>query len=118
MSLYDTRLFRLSRKPEDPVDIAEQIQDLRHMLFSLAQDVEVLKGMLAERGVWDTEVYRKLRVERMLDDHSSIGGGSWRTYSYYKFTLDEEEFLRHHLKMDDQAVVEFRDRAAYMETLT
>jgi len=98
--------------------MAEQIQDLRHTLFSLIQEVEVLKDLLREQGTWDERRYRQLRVEKMLADHSSAGPDPWRHHSHYAYTLEEEEFLHEQLRFGEQELAEFRARAEDLETQT
>ena len=118
MDLVRRRLFRLYHQTEEPSRVAEQIQDLRHTLFSLIQEVEVLKGMLREQGAWDERRYRQLRIERMLADRSSAGVDPWRRHSPYRYTLDEEEFLREQLGLGERELAEFRARSEELEIQT
>lgn len=105
------RLFRLFYQTEEPSRVAGQIQDLRHTLFSLIQEVEVLKGMLREQGAWDERRHRQLGIESMLADRSSAGADPWRRHSPYRYTLDEEEFLREELGLGERELAEFRARS-------
>ena len=109
----EERIFRLYRRTEIPSELAMQMADLRHTLLSLAQEVEVLRTMLG-----DETSYQRLRVKRMLDDHSSQGPSPERHHSSYRYTLDEDEFLRQQLGFGDEEVQDFRTKAREMSALT
>jgi len=105
---FDTRLFRLYKPSGDLREISAQLQDLRAVLFSAIQDIAVLRKMLEAKGVWNETEYKTLRVDQMLRDHSSAGSEPWVNYSFYPFTLDEEEFLRQRLAATESEVTWFK----------
>lgn len=53
MSLDKTRFLRTFRDPRTLDELSEQFADLRHILFSALQEIEVLKKML-RKGVSST----------------------------------------------------------------
>jgi hypothetical protein len=118
MDMLQLRILRLYGRTEEPSKLADQVADLRHTLLSLIQETEVLKAILRERGDWNEEAYRRLRIERMLADHDSAGASPWRHQSSYRYTLDEDDFLREQFRFGDADVADFRDRARSMASRT
>jgi hypothetical protein len=118
MTFLNERGARLYRNPETIPEAAAQIHDLRHVVYSLIQEVEALKSVIADMPGFDADSYRAARIERMLQDHSSAGAYSWRNLSTYPYTLDEDDFLRHTLNMTDEEIAAFKERATYLSTLT
>src|SRR5579872_5798053 len=102
MDFTKTRLFRMHAQAKEIETLSQAVADLRHTLFSAIQDIAVLKKALASKGLLDVALYKKLRVQRMLQDHNSAGASPWRTSSSYPYTLDEEEFLRDQFHPTDQ----------------
>jgi hypothetical protein len=91
---------------------------LADVVRRLIQEVEVLKSMLESRNVWDKEQYKRLLKQRMIDDHSSLGCGSWLHYSSYPYVLDEGALLKYRFDVSDQELAEFKNEVDYISTLT
>jgi hypothetical protein len=111
---WKTRLFRLTDDAKDERSAA----DLLAVLFSAIQDLAVIKQLLAEKGVWDEELYKKLRSERMISDHSGAGATPWKSYSYYPYTLDEEEFLEEIFDASKAEIARFREKVETISELS
>ena len=77
-----------------------------------------MREILRAKGLWDEAEYRRQRVEVMVNDHSSAGIAPHTWYSYYRYTLDEREFLETVLKAGPQELAEFQARVAHVEQLT
>jgi hypothetical protein len=118
MKFFNSRAFRLFRSAENVSEISQQMQDLRHVLFSTIQDVTVLIEMLQEKGGWDRVLYKELRTKRMIDDHNSAGVSPWEWHSYYSYTLEETEFLRHRFQMGDDEIKRFESEVESVSQLT
>jgi hypothetical protein len=114
----ESRMFRLFNKSANPQDLAQQNADLLAVLLSAIQDVAVIKELLQEKGVWDETLYKELRLQRMIGDHSSIGPSPWTSYSYFPYTLVESAFLRHQFKASDEEVKEFEEQAQAISECT
>jgi hypothetical protein len=111
---WQTRLFRL-------IDIAEDdrsVADFLGVLFSAIQDLAVIKQLLTEKGVWDEELYKKLRTERLIADHSGAGATPWKSYSYYPYTLDEEEFLEELFNASKEEIARFKEKVETISELS
>jgi hypothetical protein len=115
---FNSRMFRLFHKPDTMDALLQQVEDLRSMLISVIEDVDVMQEMLRERGVWDEQRYRELRFHRMVEDQSGRGPAPWQSYSYYRYTLEDEEFIRDVLGGKPEAVDEFRRRVEHVRQLT
>src|SRR5947209_6628066 len=74
--------------------LTAQVQILIRMVKSLAREVEVLKDVLRDQGLWSDARYRELRVHRMVGDSGGPGPNPWEHASHYRHTLDDHEFLR------------------------
>ncbi len=118
VSYFGARLFRLFQNPKGLGDLAQQVQDLRATLFSATQDIAVLRELLEAKGQWDEALYKQLRTERMIRDHDSAGVSPWFSYSYFPYTLEEDEFLRHRLRASEPEVKDFQERVDRIQTLT
>lgn len=118
MSLDKTRFLRIFRDPRTFDELSAQFADLRHILFSALQEIEVLKKMLRERDFFDSTGYRQARMHVMIGDHSSQGPSPWKSHSQYPYTLDEMEFAREVLRLTPDEIEEFKKEAASMETMT
>ncbi len=116
--IFHDRLFRLFQPASDLEGLSRQVQDLRATLLSAIQDIAVLKAMLRERQIWEDAAYKRLRVKRMISDHSSAGASPWRNYSSYPYTLEEPEFLREVLSATPAEIEEFKARVAAVEQQT
>ena len=117
----DERLLRLFESHDagaDAPDVRALVADLRHMVVSLAQEVAVLEEMLQESGHWDRARYRDARRRRMVADHDSSGLMSWRHCSYYRYTLDEPDFLRTQLGATEADVERFQAEVDEVSTRT
>ncbi len=113
-----TEYFALFRDSEDPQVLRQQVRMLRRALIGLAQDVTVLRRQLTESGALDPSRYRRLRIERMIDDHSSAGAVPWMSYSHYPYLLDDEQYLRTQLGASEAEVEEFRKQVEFKQQLT
>jgi PHD/YefM family antitoxin component YafN of YafNO toxin-antitoxin module len=108
VSYFEDRLFRLFLTPKSVEELSRQIQDLRYTLNSVVQDLAVMKEVLEEKGLMDKALYKRLRVARMIHDHSSHGASAWVDYSIYPYTLDEKDFLRHTFRASEEEVKNFQ----------
>ena len=118
MSFFEERSFRLFLTPKTVEELARQIQDLLHTLNSAVQDLVVLKEVLEEKGLMDEALYKRLRVTRMINDHSSAGASPWINYSIYPYTLDEKDFLRHAFRASEEEVKHFQENVDAASTRT
>jgi hypothetical protein len=118
VTLSTSRLFRLFAQPSDNVQLTQQVKDLRAVLLSAIQDIAVLKDALLEQALWDAEQYKRLRLRQMIADQSSAGASPWLAYSYYPYTLEDEQFLRLYLHADEAAVEEFKREVERTKELT
>lgn len=111
----DVRAFRLFGISNNPKEVAQRTADLWHVLRSVIQDVAVLQAMMQEKGVWDAAKYRELRQQQMVKDHSGSGASPWTDCSYYPYTLNETDFLKHQFDATDAEVKEFEKRVESQE---
>ena len=118
VALTTSRLFRLFAKPADNTSLAQQVGDLRNILLSAIQDIAVLKESLQERELWEAEQYKRLRLRQMIVDQSSASANPWLAYSYYPYTLEDEEFLRLYLHADEAEVEAFKREVERTQELT
>ncbi len=118
MPYYQERLFRMVSPSTSVEDIKQQVQDLVATLTSVVQDLVVMKSVLKEKGLMDAALYKRLRMARMLSDHSSHGADPWVSYSIYPYTLDEKSFLREALAVSEAEVKSFEQNVADVETRT
>lgn len=95
-----------------------QLKDLLHVLNSTIQEVEVIKRTLKEKNLWDDSLYKKLRVETMINDHSTAGKFPSASTSMYPHTLEESDFLRKVLDASDDEVKEFESEVERVSALT
>jgi hypothetical protein len=112
------RYVQIARPAMTLAEASDQIQTLRRMLMSAIQDISVLRQVMKDANLMGDANYRRLRIERMVQDHSSCGGNSWRNDCSYKHSLEEEEFLREELLATGEEVEAFRKRVRYVTTLT
>jgi hypothetical protein len=110
--------FGLFADPNTAVDSKSQIAVLRRAVVSLAQDVAVLRQILEREGLLSAAGYRKLRIDRMVDDHNGAGAAPWLHHSYFPHLLGEEEFLRVALEATDSEVEAFRKDADFVSQLS
>ena len=115
---FNRRFIRIFHKTDTMAGLVEQVEDLRETLTSVIKDVAVMQQMLRERGLWDEQRYCQLRYERMIADHSSAGASPWASHSYYRYTLDEPEFIREALGGGAEHIAEFERRVRHVEQLT
>jgi len=94
------------------------IEGLAGVVRRLTQEVEVLKAMLRDRGVWDEATYKKQIVHRFIADHNSSGFGSERHYSYYGYALEEATFLKYRFNAPDEELAAFAGEVDRVSTLT
>ena len=116
--LAPERYFRLSGPCRDLAEAELRIEALRATLTSTIQDIVVMKQLLQEQGMWNAARYHELRVERMIDDHSSGGAAPWEGHSWYPYTLDEADFLRHEFGASEAEVAAFLGRIRHVRYLT
>jgi hypothetical protein len=115
----NSRYFRLlDLDTKDPEKLHQRVNDLCHVVQSMAQELATLKGMLELRGLWDESEYKRLRTDRMIADHNGTGPSPWTAYSIYPHTRDEDDFLRAELAADESDLHEFRRRAKVVAGLT
>jgi hypothetical protein len=113
-SYWQTRMFRLTAAAQKDKSVA----DLLSVTFSAIQDMVAMKELLIEKGIWDEELYKKLRIERMIDDHSGAGATPWQSYSHFPYTLDEEEFLEKVFNASKEEIEKFKERVETIEELS
>jgi hypothetical protein len=110
--------FSMFADPNPSVDPKAQIAVLRRAVVSLAQDVAVLREALERGGILSTTDYRRLRIERMVQDHSGAGAAPWLHHSYFPHLLGDEGFLRVALRAGDSEVEAFRKDADFVSQLS
>ena len=103
---------------DDPQIRRRQIQVLRRAVIGLAQDVHVLKELLAEHQLFDAARFKALRMRRMVADHNGAGLASYRRSSYYPYALDEEGYLRAQFAATDEEVRAFNAEVEFVSQLT
>ena len=118
MSFFQDRFSRMFLTPTSLEELTQQIQDLRYTLNSAVQDIVVLKNVLEEKGMMDAALYKRLRIMRMMNDHSSTGPSSWVKYSIYPYTLSEQDFLREALDANETEVKSFEEHTGHKESST
>jgi hypothetical protein len=110
------------KRPESPIDRYEYAfhsQDGHAaLLHRVIQEIEVLKAMLKEAGVWDQKRYKAAMMERMLDDHNSAGAAPWHHHSYYPYTLAEDGFLKHRFNSSEEEITAFKKQVDEVSCLT
>lgn len=95
-----------------------QIKALTDIVYSLCQEVETMRDLLIKNETLTANEYDQARKERMLKDHTSVGPNPWVLHSYYRFMLDEDDFLREILRLDPEQIQEFKQSAQTAERLT
>ena len=68
-------------------------EGLANVVRRLIQEVEVLKTMLRDKGMWDEGSYRKALTDQFVSDHYSGGVMPEAAHSHYPYLLqasDEE----------------------------
>ncbi len=103
---------------DSPEVMQAQIQALTDIVYSLCQELETLRGILKSKELMSESEYKSARLQLMLRDHSGVGPSPWLFHSYYRYFLDEEDFLKADLKMNDEEIKEFQHRAKVNESLT
>ena len=112
-------LMRITKSDADNYDRAFRTLDgLADVVRRLTQEVEVLKEMLREKNVWDEQHYKRVMIERPINDHSSAGCNSDMFYAHYPYTLGEASFLKHRFKASDEEIAAFRNAVQDVEFLT
>jgi hypothetical protein len=106
------------RALHDHRNLPDTVDALTHALLAALQEIAVLKTLLSEKQVWDNDLYRKLKVEAMLEDHSAAGPWPNTQHSYYPYFLDDEEYLRSELHATDEEVSAYRSGVEYRSRLT
>lgn len=115
---HETRIFTIYNQSTEPEHLAKKAADLLAIVTSAIQDMVVMQEIMQEKGIWDEERYKELRMQRMISDHSSVGAAPWLGYSIYPFTLEEAEFLRQKFNMDEEKVREFEKRVEHIQMLS
>jgi len=118
MDFTQSRFFRMHAEPKTIESLSAAVADLRHTLFSAIQDIAVLTEVLKRNQLLDETLYKELRIQRMLGDHSSAGASPWRNCSQYPYTLEEEELLRERFRASEEEVRQYREDIDSLETLT
>lgn len=95
-----------------------QIKALTDIVYSLCQEVETMRELLIKNEKLTACEYDQARRKRMLEDHTSVGPNPWILHSYYRYMLDEDDFLREILKLSPEQIQEFRQSAQTAERLT
>lgn len=106
------------RGADSPEIMQAQIQALTDIVYSLCQELETLRGVLKSKEMMSESEYKTARLQLMLRDHSGLGPSPWEFHSYYRYFLDEEDFLKADLKMNGEEIKEFKQRAKVNESLT
>jgi len=96
----------------------ESVDGLAMVVRRLIQEVEVLKSLMKENGIWNEERYRKVIMERFLSDHNSAGIGTGPSHSDYYYTFEEEGFLKDRFGLSDEEIKAFRAEVEYVSSLT
>jgi len=94
------------------------IDGLAQTVRRLIQEVEVLKSILKESGLWNDDQYRKAITERFLADFNSAGMCSYRSHSDYCYSLDEVAFLKQRFQASEDQIKAFTGEADYLSSLT
>ena len=98
-------------------NLFDQVQALKKVVHSLAQEVSVLKQLAMDSGTIDRARYRELRTERMIGDHSSLGIDPEKSYSLYPHTLADNEFLMEVLQATPEQLAEYSKRVHEARTM-
>lgn len=118
MNIFESRFFRLFQSAKNLKELSQQNEALRKTLISAIQDIAVLKAMLREKELWDDVLYRRLRVEQMIEDRNTAGIEPWTRCSYYPYTLEEREFLLQVFKANEAEIRQFDAEIERVSTLT
>src|SRR5262249_52756083 len=108
ISKSDVELFHNAYKSPD---------GLARTIRRLIQEVEVLKGMLKQNGLWNQEQYRKAITQQFIHDHNSAGGASEISHSDYPYLVSEVSFLKR-LNATEEEIKAFEDEVDYVSSLT
>ena len=100
------------------LDAFTTFEGLSSWAIRLTQEVEVLKGMLHEKGLWDEVRYRHAITSRMINDHNSTGANSLQYYSYYPYILSEPDFLKARFKASNEEILAFNDTVSEVSSYT
>ncbi len=104
--------------PRDVEGLRKQAAAIRRMVVSLIQEVAVVKSMLEDKQIWDADVYRQFRIQRMIDDHVCSGASPWEYHSYYPHAITEEDFLRTQLDATDDEIEDFTEEVEFLENMS
>lgn len=118
MSVVKSREFRLFAPSASIEDMNDRLEILLETLNSAIQDIAVLKDILREKGIWDPELYKRLRIERMINDHATPGPPPWKWHSLFPYMLKETDFLRDQFQASEPEIKEFKARVDSVETVT
>ena len=94
------------------------IEGLADVVRRLTQEVEVLKTILRDKGVWDELAYKNAMLRRLIADHSTPGFASDYHHTFYPYTLEEASFVQYRFKTSDQETAEFRRKVEEASSLT
>jgi hypothetical protein len=93
-------------------------EGLADVVRRLIQEVDVLKTMLRDKGMWDEGSYRKALTDRFISDHYSGGCMPETAHSYYPYLLDEASELKHRFQASDGEVEVFKRKVDDVSYLT
>lgn len=93
-------------------------EGLANVVRRLIQEVEVLKTMLRDKGMWDEGSYRKALTDQFVSDHYSGGVMPEAAHSHYPYLLDEASELQHRFQASDEELETFKRRVEDVSHLT
>ena len=93
-------------------------EGLADVVRRLIQEVEVLKTMLRDKGMWDEGSYRKALTDQFVSDHYSGGCIPETAHSHYPYLLDEVSELKHRFRATDEETEAFKRRVEDVSSLT
>src|SRR5262245_43621815 len=93
-------------------------EGLRGVVQRLIQEVEVLKQLLKERGLWDEANYKRLMVGMMIHDHNSTGPAPQTSHSYFPYALHQSSFMKYRFDASDEEVGAFEREVHRVSSFT
>jgi hypothetical protein len=101
-----------------PLYAFNSVEGLAFVVHSLIQEVEVLKTMLKDTGNWSAQQYKETMIRLRIADHNSAGGCPWTHHSYYRYTLDDRDFLKEALGATEGEIRDFEAEAEEVSMYT
>jgi hypothetical protein len=91
---------------------------LSELVINLTIEIECLKELLMEQAGVSEQNYKEKRISKMLQNHSNAGPSPWKHPTFFKYLLDEMEFLRRELRLTDAEIECYQKKVEHVRQLT